>query len=85
MENIIEYEKVKSSIKLLLLVLTILMMGVLAWAGFSGRESIFPLLLTLTLFLSICNLQLVNENPDRKKLYKIIFFVSCLSVIYSHL
>ncbi len=83
MENIIQYQKIKSLIKILLLVLTFIMMGFVAWAGFSGRESLFPILLSLTLFISICNLQLVNENPERKKWYKVLFIVTCLSVILS--
>lgn len=81
MENVMQYQKVKSSIKVVLLVLTILMMGFVTWAGFTGRESIFPLILSLTLFLSICNLQLANENPERRKMYKVLFIVSCLSVV----
>ncbi|OIJ20689.1 hypothetical protein BKP45_08580 [Anaerobacillus alkalidiazotrophicus] len=80
MRNTLQYEKAKSYIKVLLLVLTILSTSFVIWAGFTGRESIFPFLLSLTLFLSISNLQFDNENPERKKLYKILLIVSCLSV-----
>lgn len=81
MENTLQYKSVKSYIKVLLLVLTILSTSFVIWAGFTDRQSIFPFLLTLTLFLSISNLQLINENPERKKLYRILFIVSSLSVV----
>jgi len=81
MENTLQYKNMKSYIKVLLLVLTILSTSFVIWAGFTGRESIFPFLLTLTLFLSISNLQLITENPERKKLYRILFIVSSLSVV----
>ncbi|WP_280771645.1 hypothetical protein [Salipaludibacillus daqingensis] len=68
MEDALQYKKVKSYFKVLLLVLTIISTSFVIWAGFTGRESIFPFLLTITLFLSISNLQLVNENPEREKL-----------------
>ncbi|WNF38785.1 hypothetical protein RJD24_10330 [Bacillaceae bacterium IKA-2] len=81
MENTLQYKNVKSYIKVILLVLTILSSSFVVWAGFTDRQSIFPFLLTLTLFLSISNLQLINENPKRKKLYRGLFIVSCLSVV----
>ncbi|WP_416150076.1 hypothetical protein ACM26V_03490 [Salipaludibacillus sp. HK11] len=81
MENTIQYKNVKSYITVLLLVLTILSTCSVIWAGFTGRESIFPFLLTLTLFFTISNLQLVNENPESKKIYKVLFILLCLSVV----
>ncbi|WP_017187294.1 hypothetical protein [Alkalibacillus haloalkaliphilus] len=50
MENTLQYKNVKSYIKVSLLVLTILLTSLVIWAGFTGRESILPFLLTLTLF-----------------------------------
>lgn len=79
--EILQYKMVKSFIQVLLLVSTILSMTFVIWAGFTGRAVIFPFLLCLTLFLSISNLKFVNENPKRKQLYRILFVVSCLSVV----
>ncbi|MDV2582384.1 hypothetical protein [Alkalibacillus haloalkaliphilus] len=81
MENTLQFKNVKSYIKVSLLVLTILSMSLVIWAGFTGRESIFPFLLTLTLFFSISNLILIDEDPKRKKLYRVLFIVLCLSVV----
>ncbi|MFE7065174.1 hypothetical protein ACFVAD_24020 [Sutcliffiella sp. NPDC057660] len=40
MENTLQHKNVKSYIKVLLLVLTILSTSLVIWAGFTGRESI---------------------------------------------
>ncbi|WP_096154102.1 MULTISPECIES: hypothetical protein [Bacillus] len=81
MENILQYKKKKSYSKVVLLVLTIISMSFVIWAGFTGRESIFPFLLCLTLFLTISNLQLDNGNQEKKGIYRILFIVSFLSVV----
>lgn len=80
METTLQFKKVISYFRVLLLVLTIVSTSFVIWAGFTGRESIFPFLLCLTLFLSISNFQLDNKNIERKKFYRILFIVSCLSV-----
>ncbi|MDQ0352840.1 hypothetical protein J2R98_002691 [Alkalibacillus filiformis] len=81
MENTLQYKILKPYIKVLLLILTILSTCLVIWVGFTGRESILPFLLTLTLFFSISNLMLIDENPNRKKFYRALFFVLCLSVV----
>jgi predicted acyltransferase len=70
----------KSYFKVFLLVMTILSTSFVIWAGFTGRDSIFPFLLCLTLFLSISNLQFDNKKTERK-LYRIAFVISSFSVI----
>ncbi|UOE94909.1 hypothetical protein [Alkalihalobacillus sp. LMS39] len=65
MENTLQRHKVKSFFKILLLSLTIISMSFIIWAGFTGKESIFPYLLSVTLFLSISNLFLIDKNPAK--------------------
>jgi hypothetical protein len=81
METNLSYKKMTSHLKLLLLILTILSTSIVIWAGFSNRQSIFPFVLCLTMFLVISNLILANENPSKKKFYRVLFNLSILSVI----
>ncbi|MFN7249914.1 MAG: hypothetical protein ACK4M9_03895 [Anaerobacillus sp.] len=81
METNLSYKKMKSYLKVLLLILTILSTSIVIWAGFSDRQSIFPFVLCLTMFLAISNLILANENPKKKKIYRVLFNLSILSVI----
>ncbi|WP_218971040.1 hypothetical protein [Alkalihalobacterium bogoriense] len=65
MESTLQRHKVKSFLKVFLLILTIISMSFIIWAGFTGKESIFPYLLSVTLFLSISNLLLIDKNPAK--------------------
>ncbi|WP_078555608.1 hypothetical protein [Bacillus alkalicellulosilyticus] len=83
MENTLQYKKVMFYFKVLLLTLTILSTCFVIWTGFTGRQSIFPMLLCLTMLLSISNLLLGNEDSKRKTFYRILFFASCLSLAFA--
>ncbi|KMJ54987.1 hypothetical protein AB685_29635 [Bacillus sp. LL01] len=83
MENTLQRHKVKSFLKVFLLVLTIISMSFIIWAGFTGKESIFPYLLSVTLFFSFSNLLLIDENPAKQKFYRFIFIMSGLSVVFA--
>ncbi len=67
MENTLHRHKIKSFLKVFLLVITIISMSFIIWAGFTGKESIFPYLLSVTLFFSISNFLLIDENPSKQK------------------
>ncbi len=64
-----------------LLLLTILVMSVLIWAGFTGQQELFPLLLGITLTLSMSNLYLLNRGTKLGKWYKGAMIIASLSMV----
>ncbi|MDV2682758.1 hypothetical protein RYX56_00065 [Alkalihalophilus lindianensis] len=71
----------KSHLKIALLIMTILSTCMVIWAGFTGRVTIFPFLLGLTMFFSVFQLQLDNRNPKVITFYRVAVAVSCLAVV----
>lgn len=81
MESALPNHKVKPLLKVFLLVLTIISMSIMIWAGFAGKQSIFPFILGITLFISFSNLLLVNGNPAKQKFYRVLTIMTGLSVV----
>ncbi len=73
----------KSSIHVVLLTLTILSTILLIWAGFSGKNDLFPLLLTLVVTLSMANLMLQNRQNKAYQLYRVAFGFAFVSLVLS--
>ncbi|KMJ57468.1 hypothetical protein AB685_15750 [Bacillus sp. LL01] len=73
----------KSKVQLLLLVLTVLSTILLIWAGFSGKNDIFPLLLTLVVTLSMGNLMLGNRHTNGFPIYGVAFGFALASFLLS--
>ena len=73
----------KSRFQVVLLTLTILSTTLLIWAGFSGKNDIFPLLLTLVVTLSMGNLMLQNRQNKAFQLYRIAFGFASVSFLLS--
>lgn len=81
MDSILRSAPLKTYLKLVLLIMTIISTSFVIWAGFTGKEAIFPFLLCVTLFFSFSNLLLNNESPNRKLIFRVIFVLSFISVV----
>ncbi|ART75369.1 hypothetical protein B4U37_04630 [Sutcliffiella horikoshii] len=75
--------KVKNKVQVLLLAMTVLATIFLIWAGLSGNNDIFPLLLTLVVTLSMGNLMLQHRNNRGFHLYRIAFGFGLFSLLLS--
>lgn len=73
----------KSKIPVVLLTLIILSTILLIWAGFSGKNNIFPLLLTLVVTLSMGNLMIQNRQNKASQLYRVAFVFAFVSLVLS--
>ncbi|WP_230500151.1 hypothetical protein [Sutcliffiella rhizosphaerae] len=74
---------IKSTIQLVLFIGTIISTSILIWAGFSGKQEIFPWLLSLTLTLAFVNLMLNQYNHKNGRIYWFIAGIALLSLGWS--
>ncbi|MCM3619870.1 hypothetical protein M3936_20060 [Sutcliffiella horikoshii] len=73
----------KSRFQVVLLTLTIFSTLLLIWAGFSGKNDIFPILLTFVVTLSMGNLMLQNRHNKAFQLYRVAFGFASVSFLLS--
>ncbi|NMH72878.1 hypothetical protein HF078_07330 [Bacillus sp. RO2] len=73
----------KNKLKVFLLAMIVTATLCLIWAGLSGNNDIFPLLLTLVVTLSMGNLMIQHQNNKGFHLYRIAFGFGLFSLLLS--
>ncbi|MEA3319710.1 MAG: hypothetical protein U9Q88_06750 [Bacillota bacterium] len=73
----------KNKLKMFLLAMIVTATLCLIWAGLSGNNDIFPLLLTLVVTLSMGNLMIQHQNNKGFHLYRIAFGFGLFSLLLS--
>ncbi|WP_270181232.1 hypothetical protein [Alkalihalobacillus sp. CinArs1] len=71
-------------LRVTLIILTLVSMSAMVWAGFTRQSELFPLLLSITIAFSMANISFDKKKEEREKtIYKVAMSLAIFAAILS--